>query len=76
MKNSDFKLLGSCRPLKSSMAKMWLYAVQIFPSDKQCEASGDGTAAEEGAFPIWTSREDIIECKDPYVHTIVVRLGL
>jgi len=68
--------LGHCNPFKSSMAKIHMFAIEIKKTDKQHEASGDGTAGEEGAYPIWVPRDgnEILMCKDPYVHTAIMRL--
>jgi len=69
-----FVELGFCRPLKSSMAKIWLYEVHVTSIDKQHKASGDGTMGEEGAYPVWVSREAVVSCKDPYIQTALIRL--
>ena len=66
--------LGECSPFKSSMAKMHLFTVQIHKTDVAHDASGDGTRGEAGSFPIWQDKIGLIQCKDPYIHTALVRL--
>jgi len=73
---SRFQYLGSCNPLKSSMAKIHMFAVQIKKTDRQHPANGDGTFGEEGAYPLWCQRisSTVLMCKDPYLHTAQARL--
>lgn len=69
-----FVFLGSCRPLKSSSCTMYLYAVQIQSNDVQTKALGDNTYGEVGCWPEWVEEEDLLRCKDAYIHTAVSRL--
>jgi hypothetical protein len=66
--------LGTCRPLKSSSCTMHIYAVSISALDVQTNASGDGTPGETGAWPDWVDEEELLRCKDPYIHTALLRL--
>lgn len=69
-----FIYLGSCMPLKSSMANMHLFAVCIDTTDVPHKATGDGTKGEENAHPIWETKSTLLQCKDPYIHTAFLRL--
>jgi len=74
IESSRFISLGTCMPLKSSMAKMNMFAVQIFSNDIPHEAKGDGTIGENNSYPIWTDRTNVLECKDPYAQSALLRL--
>ena len=71
-----FKFLGVVCPLKASSTKLHLYTVRIYGKDKQIVANGDGGEHEKKEYAQWVSREEMITCKDPYVHTIMMREGI
>jgi hypothetical protein len=66
--------LGTCHPLKSSFAVMNLFTVRIINTDKRVRAEGDGTLGEKGAWCSWVGHGTLIWAKDPYIHTILVRM--
>lgn len=37
------------------------------------EAKGDGTKGEEGTYCEWVPLEDMVDCKDPLVHVLMLR---
>jgi len=70
-----FRSHGVCKPLKSSMSTMNLFSVRIISKDVRREAKGDGSHGEQGSFCDWVDRRTlIIEGKDPYIHTIMMRM--
>lgn len=67
--------LGTVRPSKSSDTLMYLFAINIDQEGiEECEATTDGTVGEIGAYCKWVDIEDAIECKDPLVSTMIIRM--
>jgi hypothetical protein len=71
-----FKFLGVVFPAKSSSTRLHLYTVRIYQRDIQQEAKGDGGKNEKKEYSSWVGRKQMIACKDPYVHTIMLRGNL
>lgn len=69
-----FRKHGICYPLKSSKAKMHLYSVQIFPSETRKRSTGDGSIGEEDSSCQWITGDQFLRTKDPYGHTIFMRV--
>jgi len=69
-----FEFLGIVRPLKTSTTKMYLYTVEIKETDQQQKYHGDGTENEKKEFAKWVSEIELINAKDPYIHTILFRM--
>lgn len=68
---SDLIYLGTCNPIKSDCATMYLFAVEC---EEIGESHGDGSHSKHGAFCKWVSEDIMVACKDPYVHTMMLRL--
>jgi 8-oxo-dGTP pyrophosphatase MutT (NUDIX family) len=69
-----FEFHGVVRPLKTSVTEMCLFSIEIKETDIQQEYHGDGTENEKKEFVKWVSYEDLIGAKDPYIHTILLRM--
>lgn len=69
----NFVYLGTVRPSKASDTTTHLFAVDLDKGANEVEATGDGTLGEEGAYCDWVSLEEATDCKDPLVHTILMR---
>lgn len=65
--------LGSIYPSKSMDTEVFCFAVP-FVSVDLVEATGDGTAEEEEAYPKWVKMDGVKDCQDPIIHTMVLRL--
>lgn len=69
----DFKSLGTVRPSKSSDTTVHLFAIDC--NDVEIgEIKGDGSEGEKGSYCKWVTKEELINCKDPLVHTMLLRL--
>jgi hypothetical protein len=66
--------LGILRPSKGSDTVQHIFAIDM---DQEgivpCEATGDGTQGEVGAYCKWVSFMDAVGCKDPLVHAMILR---
>ena len=69
-----FVSLGTIRPLKSSDAIIHLYSIELPDEEPVEDPEGDGSQGEVGAYCEWVSLEDAIDCKDPLVHSAILRL--
>ena len=69
-----FMFHGIVRTSKTSMSKMHLYSVKINESDEQLAYSGDGSGNEAKEYAEWVSYLDMLTAKDPYIHTIMLRM--
>ena len=69
-----FNYHGIVNPLKSSCIQMYLYSVEIFDNDKQYECKGDGSLNESKEYSRWVSHPTMINAKDPYIHSIMLRM--
>lgn len=65
--------LGTVRPSKSSDSTNHLFAVNLDNGAEEVEAVGDGTLGEEGAYCSWISLEELVDAKDPLLHSIFLR---
>lgn len=64
--------LGTVFPIKSSTACLRLFAVYV--TEELTRTKGDGTRGEQDAFCEWVSERTMLSCKDPYMHTMIMRL--
>lgn len=65
--------LGTVRPSKSADTTFYLFGINL--DDYEIgEAKGDGSKGEEGSYCKWVSKDDLINCKDPIVHVMILRL--
>ena len=71
-----FKFMGIVSPMKASCSRLHLYTVRIYQKDKQKQTKGDGSIHEKREYASWVDRKTMIACKDPYVHTIMMRAEL
>lgn len=71
-----FRFLGVVNPMKASCTQLHLYAVRIYSRDKQQTAKGDGNNHEKKEYAAWVNRKIMLACKDPYVHTMMLRGNL
>lgn len=65
--------LGTVRPSKSSDSLMHLFAVNLDEGAKEVTAVGDGTLGEEGSYCSWITEQQLVEAKDPLLHTMLLR---
>lgn len=71
----DLIRLGTVRPSKASDTTMHLFAVDVSKASvSPCVAESDGTLGEVGAYVHWVSLNQAIQCKDPLVSTMLLRL--
>jgi len=68
----DLEPLGTVRPSKSSDTVVYLYAVNCEDVDIK-KTDGDGSDGEKGSYCKWIDRSEVIECKDPLLHTMLLR---
>ena len=73
---SRFNFHGIVSPIKSSCTQMCLYSIRILSRDRQLTYRGDGSGNESKEFAEWVDRSTMIQAKDPYIHTIILRAGL
>jgi hypothetical protein len=71
-----FKFMGIVSPMKASCTKLHLYTVRICRKDECLDAKGDGGVHEAKEYAGWVDRNTIINCKDPYAQTIILRGNL
>lgn len=71
-----FKFLGVVNPMKASCTQLYLYIIRIYQKDKREEAKGDGGEHESKEYADWVDRQTMINCKDPYAHTMILRGNL
>lgn len=69
-----FKSHGIVTPLKASATKLHLFSVRVYKKDKRGKYEGDGSKNESREYADWVSYDDIIWAKDPYIHTIMIRM--
>ncbi len=76
VKQEDIIYLGSVRPSKASDMTTHLFSVPMNDESRfeVVEATGDGTAGEEGAYCDWITEEQLILSKDPLLHAMYVRM--
>jgi hypothetical protein len=66
--------LGILRPNKSSDSIQNLFAINIDQEGIQAvTATTDGTQGEQGAYCDWVSFWDVVSCKDPLMHAMMLR---
>ncbi len=71
-----FKFQGIVSPMKASCTKLHLYTVRIYQKDEQLVAKGDGGKHEQKEYASWVDRKVMVACKDPYIHTMMLRGNL
>lgn len=71
---SRFNYHGVVNPNKSSCTILALYSVEISDKDEQKLYRGDGSKHESKEFAKWVTREELVWAKDPYIHTIMIRM--
>jgi len=71
----DLIPLGTVRPSKSADTTVYLYMYDA-KGQKPGEAKGDGSEGEQGAYCDWVSEADAINCKCPFMATMIARKAL
>lgn len=71
-KAEDLISLGSVRPSKASDTRMYLFAIDV-DKCQPCEATGDGSLGEVGAYCDWIDESQLIDSKDPLLHATYLR---
>jgi len=69
-----FKSLGTVRPNKQSDSTAHLFEIELPDEEPAKNPKGDGSTGEIGAYCRWVSSEEAINCKDPLVHVMMLRL--
>jgi hypothetical protein len=67
--------LGTVKPSKASDNTTHLFAVDLDIGAKKVVATGDGTLGEEGSYCNWISVGELLDAKDPLLHSIFSRLA-
>lgn len=65
---------GIVCPNKTSTTKLHLFSVRILAKDKQNDYTGDGSNNEAKEYADWVSYDTMLQAKDPYIHTIMMRM--
>lgn len=69
-----FIYLGTTRPSKAMDTVVYLFGVDA-TGKEMGTAQGDGSSGEAGTYCHWVTADDLIKCKDPLTHTMLLRLS-
>ena len=69
-----FKSLGIVRPTKSTDTYVHLFSVELMNEEPLSEPEGDGSEGEKGSYCKWVSYDEAVNCKDPLLHSMMLRL--
>lgn len=70
----NFVSLGTIKNYKAADTTTYLYCVNLQGKDPAEKAKGDGTGGEKDTYCKWISADEIIDCKDPLTHSMLLRL--
>ena len=70
--------LGQVKPYKAADTIVYLFALDMTGKESEIHkdlATGDGSNGEEKCYCEWVDYEDVVECEDSLMHSMLLRLN-